>query len=81
MFHTKLYVAGKVIKFLTFAFFWFFLESFDNIKPGDCIVCFSKNDIYFVSQQLEKKGIQCAVIYGGLPPGKKIYINWCFYYL
>ncbi|XP_008480053.1 ATP-dependent RNA helicase SUV3 homolog, mitochondrial-like [Diaphorina citri] len=24
--------------------------SLDNIQPGDCIVCFSKNDVYTVSR-------------------------------
>jgi len=48
----------------------YFTEKFDNIHPGDCIVCFSKNDIYYISRQLEMRGVQCAVIYGGLPPGK-----------
>ena len=48
------------------------LGSLDNISPGDCVVCFSKNDIYSVSRQIEKKGHEVAVIYGGLPPGTKL---------
>lgn len=48
------------------------VEKFDKIRPGDCIVCFSKNDIYYISRQLEMRGVQCAVIYGGLPPGTKL---------
>lgn len=40
-----------------------------KIQPGDCIVCFSKNDIFNVSLDLEKRGFECAVIYGSLPPG------------
>ncbi len=44
-------------------------DNFDNIREGDCIVCFSKNDIYHASRQLEKRGVEVAVIYGGLPPG------------
>lgn len=48
------------------------LGSLENIQPGDCIVCFSKNDIYSTSLHLERKGIDCAVIYGGLPPGTKL---------
>jgi len=43
-----------------------------NIQPGDCIVCFSKHDIYAVSRGLEKLGIECGVIYGSLPPGTKL---------
>lgn len=48
------------------------LNKLDNVRPGDCIVCFSKNDIYNVSLQIEKRGHECAVIYGGLPPGTKL---------
>lgn len=45
------------------------MESLDNLRPGDCIVCFSKNDIYSISRQIEIRGLECAVIYGSLPPG------------
>ncbi|XP_077992177.1 ATP-dependent RNA helicase SUPV3L1, mitochondrial-like [Glandiceps talaboti] len=48
------------------------LESLDNVRPGDCIVAFSKNDIFKLSRQLEAQGKQCAVIYGSLPPGTKL---------
>lgn len=29
------------------------LESFENLQPGDCIVCFNKNDIYSATRQIE----------------------------
>ncbi|XP_072534496.1 ATP-dependent RNA helicase SUPV3L1, mitochondrial [Salminus brasiliensis] len=48
------------------------VENLDNLQPGDCIVCFSKNDIYSVSRQIEVRGLECAVIYGSLPPGTKL---------
>lgn len=48
------------------------VESLDNLKPGDCVVCFNKNDIYSLSRQIEARGQQCAVIYGSLPPGTKL---------
>uniref|UniRef100_A0A671QN36 ATP-dependent RNA helicase SUPV3L1, mitochondrial n=1 Tax=Sinocyclocheilus anshuiensis TaxID=1608454 RepID=A0A671QN36_9TELE len=48
------------------------VELLDNLKPGDCIVCFSKNDIYSISRQIEVRGLECAVIYGSLPPGTKL---------
>ncbi|XP_075467030.1 ATP-dependent RNA helicase SUPV3L1, mitochondrial isoform X4 [Ascaphus truei] len=48
------------------------LESLDNLHPSDCIVCFNKNDIYSVSRQIEMRGLECAVIYGSLPPGTKL---------
>lgn len=51
------------------------VESLDNLKPGDCIVCFSKNDIYSISRQIEVRGLECAVIYGSLPPGKSPWVS------
>lgn len=54
-------------------------ERLENVQPGDCIVCFNKNDIYSVSRGLENKNKECAVIYGGLPPGMPS--NWCFFLL
>jgi ATP-dependent RNA helicase SUPV3L1/SUV3 len=48
------------------------LGTLDNVQPGDCIVCFSKNDIYTVVSSLEKKGHEVAVIYGSMPPGVKL---------
>lgn len=30
------------------------VESFDALQAGDCIVCFNKNDIYTVTQEIEK---------------------------
>ncbi|XP_017081726.1 ATP-dependent RNA helicase SUV3 homolog, mitochondrial isoform X2 [Drosophila eugracilis] len=48
------------------------LGSLDNVVPGDCIVCFSKHDIYSVSREIEARGKEVAVIYGGLPPGTKL---------
>ena len=47
------------------------LDNLSNVRPGDCIVCFSKKDILAVVQQLEKLKIETAVIYGALPPGVK----------
>lgn len=48
------------------------LGTLNNVQPGDCIVCFSKNDVYTVSRAIEANGQQVAVIYGSLPPGTKI---------
>ncbi|XP_054766320.2 ATP-dependent RNA helicase SUPV3L1, mitochondrial-like isoform X2 [Lytechinus pictus] len=48
------------------------LGNLENVKPGDCIVAFSKNDLYSISRQLEAMGKECAVIYGSLPPGAKL---------
>lgn len=48
------------------------MGSLEAVQPGDCIVCFSKHDIYSVSRGIEAKGHEVAVIYGGLPPGTKL---------
>ncbi|KAF6041183.1 hypothetical protein EB796_000521 [Bugula neritina] len=48
------------------------LGSIENVQDGDCIVCFNKSSIYQLCRELEKMGRQCAVIYGGLPPGTKL---------
>lgn len=29
------------------------VESFNKLQPGDCVVCFNKNDIYTVSHEIE----------------------------
>ncbi|XP_017790388.1 PREDICTED: ATP-dependent RNA helicase SUV3 homolog, mitochondrial [Habropoda laboriosa] len=48
------------------------LCSLNNIQPGDCIVCFSRNEIFSVSNNIEKLGKKVAVIYGSLPPATKL---------
>ncbi|CAF0933042.1 unnamed protein product [Adineta steineri] len=48
------------------------LEAFDNVKSGDCFVCFNKSDIFHITRELEKRGHEVAVIYGSLPPGTKL---------
>lgn len=48
------------------------LCSLKNIQAGDCIVCFSRNEIFTVSNAIEKMGHKVAVIYGSLPPGTKL---------
>jgi len=40
-----------------------------NIRRGDCIVAFSRRDIFAYKQLIEQKtGLRCAVAYGKLPP-------------
>lgn len=43
-----------------------------NVRSGDCVVCFTKDNVYSISMALEKLGHQVAVVYGTLPPGAKI---------
>lgn len=40
-----------------------------NIQPGDCVVTFSRSNIFSVKRQIESiAGKKCAVVYGALPP-------------
>ena len=48
------------------------LSRWENVQPGDCIVCFNKANIFSVSRELERRGHQAAVIYGSLSPGAKL---------
>ncbi|KAH7704583.1 ATP-dependent RNA helicase SUPV3L1 [Aphelenchoides avenae] len=43
-----------------------------RVEDGDAIVCFSRRRILGITRQLEKLGINCAVIYGDLPPATKL---------
>lgn len=45
------------------------LGSFANIRTGDCIVAFSRFEIYKIKRQIEhgRKHL-CSVVYGSLPP-------------
>eukprot|EP01018_Ginkgo_biloba_P038820 Gb_37678 [translate_table: standard] len=45
------------------------LGSFLDIQRGDCIVAFSRRDIYSIKREVEAKGKHlCSVVYGSLPP-------------
>lgn len=40
-----------------------------NVQPGDCVVTFSRSNIFAVKKQIESAaGKKCAVVYGALPP-------------
>jgi ATP-dependent RNA helicase SUPV3L1/SUV3 len=40
-----------------------------QIEKGDCIVTFSRRNIFAMKREIEsKRGLRCAVIYGSLPP-------------
>ncbi|KAF9032965.1 P-loop containing nucleoside triphosphate hydrolase protein [Panaeolus papilionaceus] len=42
---------------------------FTNIRKGDCIVTFSRSNIFGIKKLVEEKtGMRCAVVYGRLPP-------------
>ena len=42
---------------------------FSKIRPGDCVVAFSRQDIYAIRKEIETATqLKCCVIYGSLPP-------------
>jgi hypothetical protein len=42
---------------------------YSKVQPGDCIVAFSRADIFSIRRQIERlTPYKCAVIYGQLPP-------------
>ncbi|KAM7280008.1 hypothetical protein ACFE04_007142 [Oxalis oulophora] len=45
------------------------LGSFKNIQKGDCVVTFSRKEIYSLKKEIEHVGKHlCSVVYGSLPP-------------
>ncbi|CAA7045336.1 unnamed protein product [Microthlaspi erraticum] len=45
------------------------VQSVSDIKTGDCLVTFSRKDIYAYKKIIEKPGKHlCSVVYGSLPP-------------
>uniref|UniRef100_H3H1H3 RNA helicase n=2 Tax=Phytophthora ramorum TaxID=164328 RepID=H3H1H3_PHYRM len=45
------------------------LGSYSHIRPGDCVVAFSRRDIFQIKRDIEiKTGEKCCIIYGQLPP-------------
>ncbi|KAL2501967.1 ATP-dependent RNA helicase SUV3L [Forsythia ovata] len=46
-----------------------FLGDLKNVRPGDCVVAFSRREIFEVKLAIEKyTNHRCCVIYGALPP-------------
>ena len=44
-------------------------KSYRNVRPGDCVVAFSRNDIFAIKREIESlTSYKCCVIYGSLPP-------------
>lgn len=45
------------------------LKSYRHIQPGDCVVAFSRRDIFQIKRDIEiQTGQKCCIIYGQLPP-------------
>ncbi|KEG02652.1 ATP-dependent RNA helicase SUV3, putative [Plasmodium vinckei vinckei] len=47
------------------------VQSLDDVKTGDCIISFSRNNIMLLKNKLEKLNKRVFVIYGTLPPESK----------
>eukprot|EP00301_Raphidiophrys_heterophryoidea_P021493 c5909_g1_i1.p1 GENE.c5909_g1_i1~~c5909_g1_i1.p1 ORF type:complete len:991 (+),score=257.43 c5909_g1_i1:443-2974(+) len=46
-------------------------ENWEKIRPGDCLIEFSRRGVYLVKRAVEKAWggkMKCAVVYGSLPP-------------
>lgn len=46
-----------------------------KVRPGDCVVAFSKRDIFQLKRRIEQSSqgrLRCAVVYGSLPLGRLI---------
>ena len=42
---------------------------YSSVQPGDCVVAFSRRDIFDIKTEIERRtGHKCCVIYGALPP-------------
>lgn len=45
------------------------LISLKHVEPGDCVVGFSRTSLFSIKKQIEDQtGLQCAMVYGALPP-------------
>eukprot|EP00592_Proboscia_alata_P018613 CAMPEP_0194407242 /NCGR_PEP_ID=MMETSP0176-20130528/5265_1 /TAXON_ID=216777 /ORGANISM="Proboscia alata, Strain PI-D3" /LENGTH=981 /DNA_ID=CAMNT_0039206755 /DNA_START=593 /DNA_END=3535 /DNA_ORIENTATION=- len=46
--------------------------AYRNVEAGDCIVAFSRNDIFAIQREVEQSTkLKCCVIYGSLPPATR----------
>ncbi|KAG9124396.1 RNA helicase [Ceratobasidium sp. 392] len=44
-------------------------KNLKNVEPGDCVVTFSRAEIFDTKRKIEEvTGLRCAVVYGRLPP-------------
>ncbi|CAM6091766.1 unnamed protein product [Calypogeia fissa] len=45
------------------------LGTYSKIRKGDCVVAFSRRNIYSIKKEIETSGkLKCSVVYGSLPP-------------
>ena len=49
------------------------LNDFSNLRKGDCVVAFSRVDLYVLKRQIERQtNRRCAIVYGNLPPEVRV---------
>ena len=42
---------------------------YKNVQPGDCVIAFSRRDLYAIKAEIEKRSpFRVAMVYGDLPP-------------
>ena len=64
-----LFVAGLNLKVLIVVYI--LLGRLEAVRPGDCVVAFSRQRIFQIKAEIERKTKhKCSIIYGGLPPCK-----------
>lgn len=47
------------------------LENLEQLETGDCLVCFTRNDVLSLKGKLESLGYNVCLVYGQLPPRVK----------
>ncbi|PHJ21205.1 helicase [Cystoisospora suis] len=47
------------------------LESLEQLETGDCLICFTRNDVLSLKVKLESLGYNVCLVYGQLPPRVK----------
>eukprot|EP00978_Attheya_sp_CCMP212_P015637 scaffold40295_cov46-Attheya_sp.AAC.5 len=48
------------------------VRSYKSVQPGDCVVAFSRNDIFAIKREIEQSTqYKCCIIYGALPPSTR----------
>ncbi|MCR5292449.1 MAG: ATP-dependent helicase [Eubacterium sp.] len=44
------------------------IKGYEDLRPGDALICFSRKSVLSTTALLEKNGFKASVIYGALPP-------------
>lgn len=44
------------------------VPSVKYLRPGDCVIAFSRAKLYSLKHRIEEAGHRCCIVYGSLPP-------------